>query len=563
MQKVITNYRSFITSREVNESRAPFIRPGRYWGFDDLTSGVALVPEKISLKVIHDRTAEVLDENNQVQHWAIAVTNHGVIFETDDEFPILVSENPNSSNERVDLLVMNYAWVNEEVSNSPVIYVLQGPLVNSLGDVPSLDSFPITETMTPLAFIRVQPGGNNSAACSLEVINPPAYAGNPFSLDTSQFAKLNIGNLFEEINSYKVSSGDLSDFIVPSKFWVLSSSSNPRAVIHYNLNNVSLEVNQIADGLLPNNFGVYYVTFGGSNTEVTLIPGSGIGITTKITIKSGDSIILYKDPSFKWRVFVNDVIDSDLVLREDTQNNFKSLPVFTYGQASIEDGVMYCSDTPGQTITYLGYESGVSRILKPNGSEFPLGTSLSVFIDRGPNEEDYFVKLTLKATSSNDHGFFLSREDIIDPGLEYALLPPGSYTFTRINTLDNRKWVVKAAGPIWYEKVTFITGSSATPLPDPYVEGVWNELSYRVNTHGLGNLTLDFEYEEYIGGNIPAVELPTQFFSGLSKLLYPINHPLNEYPDPLHFFIRDASTLCWTLPSISQSNRRELFVLRL
>jgi hypothetical protein len=124
MQKVFTSWRAATESFPLGEQQVGLLKPGRYSGYDLLTSngGGLGVYINHSTRVLKTKT-----DNTFAPTFGAIMMPTGIIIHDDSELSFVLASNFGNSNERIDYLICENIYQEVEGGTPGIYSIIQGP----------------------------------------------------------------------------------------------------------------------------------------------------------------------------------------------------------------------------------------------------------------------------------------------------------------------------------------------------------------------------------------------------------------------------------------------------
>ncbi len=332
-QKVFQNFKFALDSNNFNNWFLGVLEPGRYRGFDSITTST------LSFTVIHTGTGikQTKEDLTQTNETGILITKQGMVIQEDAAITSLTCVTNSGLSARVDLVVCTHEDVNTIGGQAATYSVIQGA---PGGAIPSL---PNPTKQTIVGSIAIPTNCTNLNTATYTPAQCPLLGGqNIFTnfpeLD-AKYPKLSAGpNAFLTQNQGRYSSTLMT---VASNRWTPATNGNTYT------NAIPLVINEIADirtGLEVNVSAGTTITInlGVSPTAGALqiiCPGLTTMGATAINMVLGDSIKLLNE-GFWWRVMLSqDEIAKYLNTAMDDITVLKTLQGFAHGKVGTNHAV--------------------------------------------------------------------------------------------------------------------------------------------------------------------------------------------------------------------------------
>lgn len=130
-KKFFTNFKAAVDSFPLGEQKTGFMKPGRYNGYDTMSTNGAL-----NIIITHSGLLKKTGkDNNFLPNFGALMFPTGQILHDEDQIPLVIDGNSGNNNVRTDLIIVEHTY--QEVSGgTPVSYsVIKGP---NNGTVPTL-----------------------------------------------------------------------------------------------------------------------------------------------------------------------------------------------------------------------------------------------------------------------------------------------------------------------------------------------------------------------------------------------------------------------------------------
>jgi hypothetical protein len=519
MNEILTAYRSYVTSVDLNRNQIPFTPKGRYYGFDRLLANTPGIGDWIFGKISHVSMLRYLDGHNLVTDTGVAVTPQGVTYLCNVDVPIQIQKpSPPISHPNYyfyNILVMDFSWLNEETYNIPTLRVIPGPYLE--GSTFSEDPYSVPgvlPTHAVLGVIRVSPGATNINGCLYFPADHPPFAG---FFDLEDFARLSVKNLFTKamgLGTREVLASNFYSTGSPNYGWEIYDSSSVRI----NLPNYAFRVNTITDTMNDQTSAFYFVHLI-DITYFMLVPGVNIDIPSEVTFSKGDSFILLKSKDFKWKVLAGfDLHQRTLTTHTssinsllaqiaravfvDVNNVFQKVLNLQQGTVSNADlvGGKLLLGPSSNHVFQMSSESNVDlkeivRYVNSIETEYVPGDVLFISLCDTNN----YNPLRLYLRPDDGDGFIINRKDL-DKNTEFVYLDAGSYIFSRTNSVrPNYRWLVQASEGAISHVVSPIIWLNLIAVGDGFSgSGSWAYLQFYQDSSGLihirGKFTITLTY---------------------------------------------------------------------
>jgi hypothetical protein len=213
-----TEYGAPLASMDRNNTRALFMKEGRYFGFDSIESGTG---NNIPIRITHTDKRSYVDNSNSYVEVAVVITKQGLVIETDEEPNVEVLINDTGTTQ-YQVLYLDYTWVDNPSGASP-IYGVYAQTTTKPTTPPAL-----TETKVPLGYFTIPDGATSFSSVSYTPYPKPNLA-NKDDIDTSNFAIINGNNIFSGKNSegYEdIDTANIVDSTVLAEDFMMISLSN-------------------------------------------------------------------------------------------------------------------------------------------------------------------------------------------------------------------------------------------------------------------------------------------------------------------------------------------------
>lgn len=546
MNTILTGFKSFITSTDLNISKAPFFPKGRYYGFDILTSNQG-VGNFIFGKISHDEVLEYLDKDNQLQEVGVVQTPHGVSYICNEDIPIQipVPTNQDPTLFTYYIVVVNFLWVNVEPQDPPYISLVPwGPNLST----PSFEADPYAvcnSNQVVLGVIKVPAGATSVIHCTYTPEDHPMFAGSLEGYaklaDQNNFAKL-IG-----LSQENVVDGDFTINPDLSYTWSLPNTN----VVKVDLPNRTINITMLLDSVNPLYAGAAYLVhvIGIGVAGLKFTPGNSnsnnIEITNQVTFYTGDSFILLKSTNFKWIIIAgfntlhkgwvaHQAIITDLALKsaraayKDTLNIFQKmsryLPEHVSDHTNIQGSTLLFGESVNQVLHHTEvFDVEVTAIAKAGLVEYVDGDLLFVTIT-GAYNTGHGIKLKLRP--ADGQGFIVSNYDL-EMDTDYVILKDGLYVFMKNSGDSDHQWRIIAPEMSLTHLSTPAQWISLVNSGDGLAGfGTWEYLSYYIDTMGQLHIKGEFVLTSQLTGT---VQLNLLTFTGKTLTLRFVYDSLSVY----------------------------------
>lgn len=262
MQKRYHNFEAEITSYDSARATVATNRPGRYGGFDTLTSQSAL-----SFKVGHSSTGITTTDQLGVSVGPLghAVTLQGVIIEETEEVgPLTIDTNAGNSAVRYDAVILRHTYTSVAGGAAATYLIKKGPINNPI--FPVVDN-PQTDVM--LGILEIPAGAT--------ILTPVIYSPMPTpDSGGEKDAKINSVNTYQKLQQFKkgTSGGPTFDNSLAGETLLTLKSDG-------NCFELSGTISDMLQGL---RFDLS--TSVQEGTKITLILNAGIGIVNNFNLSS-------------------------------------------------------------------------------------------------------------------------------------------------------------------------------------------------------------------------------------------------------------------------------------
>ena len=521
MKKVITGFKSFITSEQVNQGRAFIAPPGRYFGFDKIVVGDGVSETHIPIKVSHvDLLKYLVTESVTQEQVAVAMTPYGMAYYTDEEISILVPKNTGNSMYRHNILIMEFTWINSEIVNNPTFRIVPGQDCEDATE--EFDIYPFLPQVTDVALAKivVNPEGTIFGDCSIIPLKKPSFIGNP--LDDSKFAKVDRDNWFLNSNHEAVGVSGPGNFRLQGSnySWSMAPTNN----IEVDWADQEISVHTIFSFNRPGFYREILISLKNIKS-LTLIPGGNLNITSPVKFNKGEmfkivelgnstfSIIssydTFKGPMYEY------IERRNQFLRNSTHNNMGMGLTLDNKTATIVGETLRVPDTTNATLVIPGeLPLSIRKLMKyENNSEtnFSIGSIIHLTIQQLGGHG--YTRLTFyKKTGSQTFGFSVGEGFDSDNTVGSFQLKAGPYILKKVS--DYHWDILGNNGNI-----------SATPKelvsPGEIIGGqaVWRYCTIEKLLSGSVRLRASIYFPQLEDTITHTIHLDTPWFSGARKFL--------------------------------------------
>ena len=265
-----------INSFPQQEARLPFVKPGRYLGFNTIVSdgaGTGDIPIRVghtpksSLGIVGSKPFS--NEDNALEYTGTLVTCQGVVHNHSienilvDGIPLSFSANPGPDT-LYWLFYGKYTWVKAS-GGSDVDFGIYSFAPPPIGPIDLWDYIHNPSTEFPIGYFELPPGTTNIDSLIYHPALTPKFAWSDEEyLDSSLYAKLNEANQFRETNYLQRQ--QLDDDNIDFASWVLTFDGDKGNVIDVNLTKPLTALVTIDSGNIKVQ-GIYFFTFSSLNRE--------------------------------------------------------------------------------------------------------------------------------------------------------------------------------------------------------------------------------------------------------------------------------------------------------
>lgn len=162
-QKLFTTFRAAVESFPLGEQNVGLLKPGRYNGFDVMTSLGGLDIEIYHLGLVPKTDKTGTPDNN----FGAILMPTGIIIHDSDKPKLTVNHNSGNTNERVDFVICEHEYQPVQGGTPATYSIVQGP---NDGTLPTL---PNPEKQILIGRLRIKPNGYQFSDLTYEVERAP------------------------------------------------------------------------------------------------------------------------------------------------------------------------------------------------------------------------------------------------------------------------------------------------------------------------------------------------------------------------------------------------------